>query len=179
MNVSLQCRAAAMLSTLMLALCAPLAHATCNGAEIAADTPDARFRTAGESVTDLATGLVWKRCAEGLSGPACSGAAITGTWADALGRVAAVNASPAALGDSQSDWRLPNRNELASLVERKCVAPAINVTVFAGTAAQSFWTSSPYAQNGLLAWYVDFNAGDVAVALKSGAKNIRLVRAGN
>ena len=159
---------------------AQLAHAACNGADIVADTPDARFKIVSEGVSDTATGLVWKHCAEGLSGANCeTGTALTGNWGDALARVAAVNGAGATLGEGRSDWRLPNRHELASLVERQCTAPAINATLFPRTPAQSFWTASPYSLNASLAWYVDFNAGDVAAAPKSGARNIRLVRAGN
>lgn len=159
---------------------APLAQAACNGIDIAADTPDARFKDGAGGVADSATGLTWKRCPEGMSGAACdSGTALTGNWGEALARVATVNAAGATLGEGHSDWRLPNRNELASLVERKCTAPAINATVFPRTPAQSFWTASPYSLNAGLAWYVDFNAGDVAPAPKTGARNIRLVRGGN
>lgn len=163
-----------------LAALAPLGQAACNSANIAASTPDARFSVAADTVTDLATGLVWKRCAEGLSGAACaSGSAIAASWGDALARVAAVNAAPATLGAGNADWRLPNRNELASLIERQCVAPAINATVFPGTPAQSFWSSSPYALIANLAWFVDFNAGDLGPAPLASVKTIRLVRAGN
>ncbi|MES3026035.1 MAG: DUF1566 domain-containing protein [Pseudomonadota bacterium] len=167
-----------LLAAALTAFTAP-AGAACNGADITASTPDARFVVSGETVSDSATGLIWKRCAEGLTGADCAGgAALSGSWAEALARVAAVNAAPATLGANSADWRLPNRNELASLVERKCAAPAINATIFPRTPAQSFWTGSPYAQHTALAWYVDYNAGDVGPALKTGAKNIRLVRAG-
>lgn len=170
----------AALLTMLTALVAPLAHAACNTSNIAADTPDARFIVAADTVTDSATGLVWKRCAEGLSGTACAtGAALTATWGDALARVATVNAASSTLGVGSADWRLPNRNELASLVERQCSAPAINASVFPATPAQSFWSASPYTLNALLAWYVDYNVGDIGPALKTGPKNIRLVRAGN
>lgn len=173
-------RHSALSLALLFAACAPLAQAACNGADIVADTPDARFTVAAETVTDKATGLVWKRCAEGLSGAGCtSGAPAVGSWAEALARVATVNAAPATLGAGSSDWRLPNRNELVSLVERKCTNPALNASVFPNTPAQSFWTATPYALNPTLSWFVDFNAGDVGPAFRSGAKNIRLVRGGN
>ena len=174
-----QLRQHALVLAVLLAACSPLVQAACNGADITADGPDTRYTAGAETVLDKATGLTWKRCLEGLSGANCAtGSALAGTWAEALARATAVNAAPATLGAGASDWRLPNRNELATLVERKCTNPAINSTLFPATAAQSFWTSSPYALNAAFAWYVDFNAGDIGPAFKTGAKNIRLVRGG-
>jgi hypothetical protein len=160
----------------MLPTCA---NSACN-ADISADAPDTRYTVSGEVVSDNYTGLTWKRCGEGWSGSDCAtGTALSVNWQDALKRVVTVNASASTLGAGFSDWRLPNRNELASLVERQCVNPAINAAVFPGTASQSFWTSSPYALNGSLAWYVGFDVGDVAPLPKTGLRNLRLVRAGN
>lgn len=147
----------------------------CN-VDITADGPNTRYTASGGVVTDKYTGLMWKQCGEGWSGVTCAtGAAVSVNWQDALKRVVTVNAS-ASLG--YNDWRLPNRNELASLLERQCVNPAINATVFPGTLSQSYWSSSPYALNGTLAWFVDFNAGDVAPLPKTGFMNLRLVRGG-
>ncbi|MEO7493541.1 MAG: DUF1566 domain-containing protein [Massilia sp.] len=170
-------RLGALAMAAMLTAFSPLANAACNGADINADAPDARYTSATDTVTDLATGLVWKRCAEGLSGATCTGTAFTGDWSQALARVAAVNSGAAGtINAGSTDWRLPNRAELASLVERKCAAPAINSAVFPATPAQSFWSSSPYALIATTSWYVDFNAGDVGAALKTSLKNVRLVR---
>lgn len=152
-----------------------LANSGCN-ADITAEAPIARYTVAGELVSDTYTGLMWKKCSEGLSGSDCAtGAAVSLSWQDALKRVATVNSS-GSLG--HSDWRLPNRNELASLVERQCVSPAINFTIFPGTPAQGFWTSTPYALNGILAWNVGFDVGDVAPLPKTALRSLRLVRAG-
>lgn len=171
-------RPGALALAAMLTALSPLANAACNGADIGADAPDARYVVATDTVTDSATGLVWKRCAEGLSGAACAtGSAFTGDWSQALARAAAVNSGAAGtINAGSTDWRLPNRTELASLVERKCAAPAINSTVFQATPAQSFWSSSPYSLIATMSWYVDFNAGDVGPALKTSVKNVRLVR---
>jgi hypothetical protein len=148
-----------------------IAGAACN-VNLAADNPDARYTVGGEVVTDVATGLMWKLCSEGQSGSTCAGTADSLSWQDALKRVQTANAG------GYSDWRLPNRAELASLVERKCTNPAINETVFPGTPGQSYWSSSTYARNAQSAWFVDFNAGDVFALSKTGVKHVRLVRAG-
>lgn len=70
--------------------------------------PDSRYSitepVAGQSVvTDLATGLMWKRCSEGLSGASCgTGSATAHSWSAAL---VLANASSHA---GFADWRLPN-----------------------------------------------------------------------
>jgi hypothetical protein len=159
---SRKCQLLIAISALLLS---SLAQAACN-AGIAADAPDARFSTSGDVVTDSATGLAWKRCSEGLSGASCSGTATLATWQEALAA-------------GSGEWRLPNRNELASLLERQCSNPAINAAVFPGTPASSFWSSSPFGLDAAFGWLVDFNVGDVGPAPKSGKRNVRLVRATN
>ena len=151
-----------------------MAGAACVGS-IAADAPTGRYTVSGDTVTDMANGLVWKLCSEGQSGSACAGSAEAVTWQGALQRVQSANT---AKDGGFSDWRLPNRAELASLVEHGCTDPAINSAVFPATLAQSYWTSSPYARDTALAWAVNFSTGDVLPAIKTTAKRVRLVRAG-
>jgi len=71
--------------------------------------PDPRFNDHGDgTVTDLLTGLMWTRDAhlDAAAGPR--------TWPGALDLVAQLNAA-SHLG--HNDWRLPNINELESLVD--------------------------------------------------------------
>jgi len=139
----------------------------------------ARYTDHGNgTVTDKQTGLVWQQCVDGLSGAACStGTATThASFAAAHTRAAAVNADAAGAGKGFGDWRVPNRNELASLVNWRCNAPAIQRSRFPGTPSASAWTSSPLAAG--VVWYVDFTDGNVGVSGSSGNRVLRLVRAG-
>lgn len=134
------------------------------------------------TVSDRRTGLMWKQCAEGLSGSNCTGTEAALTWPEAVARPAAVN-DDRALRLGYDDWRLPTRAELSSIAEREqCFSPAANPTVFPNTGAVGYWTATPYAFNDSLAWSVDFNDGQVGPGTTTGtgssAKRVRLVRAG-
>jgi hypothetical protein len=141
--------------------------------ETAANTPTRRFViNANATVTDLATGLVWKRCSEGQTwyenwnGAGCTGDITVFSWKGAL------QAGSDAVFAGANDWRLPNSKELFSLVERKCFDPAINLTVFPATPSWEFWSSSPAAK------WVNFRTGDVSHSDSYLSRAVRLVRGG-
>ncbi|HIH0815960.1 TPA: DUF1566 domain-containing protein [Vibrio cholerae] len=153
------------------------ASSLCAGSEntaITATTPSADFSDNGDgTVTHHTTGLIWHRCSLGQSwdGTDCTGTATTFTWQQAL----AAGAQNTLGGFS--DWRLPNKNELASIVEYRCFRPAINSQAFPNTPSAWYWSSSPYAYSSYYAWHVDFDYGDVGYG-RSGLNHVRLVRAG-
>lgn len=157
---------------------------TCR-ASIEPSTPTARFSTdADGNVIDADTGLMWKRCSEGLTGNGCSAAvgggsisyaALAHTWQQALNRVETVNATsgdPEINPGDYSDWRLPNVKELASIIERSCHNPALNRSVFPGDYKDRtintesgrtdirFWSSSPDVTNGSVAWTIQAYDGN-------------------
>lgn len=142
--------------------------------------PDSVYTDHGDStVTDTRTGLMWKRCAEGLTGATCQiGSAQTFTWANAL---AHAEASPFA---NYSDWRLPSVRELRSLVEECRARPAINTNHFPNTPDTQipeswFWSGSPTAVYLNMAWIVDFWVGfTFGGAGRSDFYHVRLVRGG-
>ncbi len=152
---------------------APALAQTCRD-DIPASAPDSRFTANGDgTVTDRATGLIWKQCAEGLSGADClTGSATNFTWQQALQH------AEAAVFAGSSLWRLPNKKELASLVEQRCYAPAINSRFFPNTPSSWFWSSSPYAGYSYDAWVVYFANGDVYGSYKRSSDEVRLVRGG-
>lgn len=154
---------------------APALAQTCNPA-VPATAPANRYTDNGDgTVTDIATTLMWKQCAEGLSGAGCAtGAGMSINWQQALQQAQTVNSGGFA---GYSDWRLPNVKELASLVEKQC-SPAINLTLFPNTLGTGFWSSSPCAFASAYAWGVDFGHGDVGFELRNDLNSVRLVRGG-
>jgi len=124
----------------------------------AASGSDASFANNNDgTITDNCTNLMWKRCSEGLSGANCgTGSASTMTWENALARCEAMalcnNGVFADDGDCSEnegvkygDWRLPNINELLSIVNYSTFSPAINATYFPATASGPYWTSTTRA----------------------------------
>ena len=153
--------------------------AACNS-KIIATTPDDRFTNNGDNtVTDKITGLMWKQCSEGQSTtttPCDTGLVSTYKWQAALQRGELINTGSGFAG--YTDWRLPNRNELASLVERQCYSPSINTNLFPHTLTSYYFSSSPNVNSGSAAWAVDFDAGDVWNYQKGLESGVRLVRGG-
>ncbi len=166
---------AAMLAVLAMA---DEAQATCTAANpnanVAESTPSSAFIDHGNgTVTHSLTGLMWKQCAQGLSGTNCAtGTATTMAWSAAL--TAAKNDATA----GYSDWRLPNKKELESIVESCGHSPAINQTLFPATPASGFWSGSTYVPAPSNAWYVYFNDGNSSANNKAASYYVRLVRGG-
>lgn len=133
----------------------------------------------GLTITDDATGLVWKRCPEGMTwnGATCTGTASIHNWQAAFDQADATNAANFA---NHNDWRVPSLDELKSIVVtgQNPVAPTIDRTAFPNTPVPYFWSASPYAGNSTRAWLVDFNGGDDVWSVRSFAVHVRLVRAG-
>lgn len=87
------------------------------------------------------------------------------TWQKALSSVAAVNA--AGIG-GQSDWRLPNKNELDSVVDRSKASPKVHDGMLEGVDAtiyqSAFWTNTKWFETASInVWRVDFTTGDVTL----------------
>lgn len=142
--------------------------------EIPSSTLTSGFSDHGNgTVTDTETGLMWAQCAAGLSGAGCAaGSAGADTWQAALDLASSSDLA------GHTDWRLPNVKELRSIVEQRCVAPAINTEVFPNTPASGFWSASPSAAYSNSALYVNFDYGGSGNAGRSNGYHVRLVRSG-
>lgn len=170
---------ASILVVIIVLLAPQLAAAQCTdgveNAAIPAVTPDEDFLVRPEgTVLHRPTQLVWQRCAIGQSwtGTNCSGSAQLVDWSTAL---QLANDHVQAEAD---DWRLPNRNELASIVETRCHSPAVNGNAFPSATGDWYWTSSPTSELNDQVWVVLFTDGEVQPAAITGSYAVRLVRAG-
>ena len=114
------------------------------------------------TITDTATGLMWQQAT----------APGTYTWQPALDYCANLELGP------YSDWRLPDKNELQSLVDYSRVDPSINTTYFPDTLASNYWSSTTNASYTEGAWSVTFGFGGVYGGNKAGGLYVRAVRSG-
>lgn len=127
-------------------------------------------------VTDQKTGLIWRRCVEGLhwNGQTCGGSAGTYT------RKAASDLAASEASKSGVAWRLPNIRELSTIANINRANPAIDPKAFPATPAGSVWSSSPEVDNPDFAWYVNFGDGYAHYDYdRSYAYHVRLVRSSN
>jgi hypothetical protein len=130
----------------------------------------------GSEVKDLLTGLVWRRCAEGMvwssETQTCVGSPIQLQWRDALDHVR----------DNRSGgWRLPNVKELFSIVDFETQNPAIDRIAFPNTPNGLFLSSTPVDSTGVAYFkLVSFFRGSVEQqeAYKGNKWPLRLVRGG-
>lgn len=132
------------------------------------------------TVTDKTTGLMWMRCSIGQTWvqatASCAGTPFKAEW-EKLVLINDFNSSGGFAGNK--DWRLPNINELRSIVEDCRSDPAINTILFPATPSAKYWTSSTISGSANNAWLVDFGQGRDNFELKSFANNFRLVRVTN
>jgi hypothetical protein len=78
----------------------------------------------------------------------------------------------------QTDWRMPDINELHSIVHQGRFNPVIEANYFPNTVSSFFWSSSPYANNSDGAWVLDFYYGNDGSYGRNRYYYVRLVRSG-
>ena len=77
-----------------------------------------------------------------------------------------------------SDWRMPDRKELRSIVNYDLGYPAINTVYFPNTLAGYYWSSTTYAGSSGGAWGMHFSNGGAGWTYKAGGYSVRAVRGG-
>ena len=158
-----------------LSLFSPLSLSAEQNTYIVDDWPNSRYRIQGDgTVIDTKTGLMWTQCSLGQtydsSNVSCSGSPSGYVWQSAL-----VAASDYDLAD-YDDWRLPNINELRSLVAYDRYSPSINSDIFPNTQTSSYWSSSPNSDSSSYTWGFSFSDGEDQDLFRSSSYYVRLVR---
>lgn len=126
-----------------------------------------------QEISDSKTGLIWRRCPEGMnfSAGTCNGEA------SHLNHDAAVTLAASESQRTKLPWRLPNAKELATIADKARKNPAIDPVAFPNTPSSWFWSYSPNEGGAGYAWFIDFNDGFVQVnGNRSGSYFVRFVR---
>lgn len=119
--------------------------------------PSPRFVAEGELVQDRLTGLTWTRRADLARGET--------TWREALETVAGLNRTGLAGG---TDWRLPNINELESLVDCDQHTPALSPGHPFTELGEGYWSSTTSFYEPDWAWALYLDKGACGVGQKKG-----------
>ena len=122
--------------------------------------PSPRFIDHGnDTVTDNLTGLMWTKDAN-LPGT-------SKTWQEALDYVKGINTGTYS-NFGYTDWRLPNRKELQSLIDRNRYNPTLpSGHPFTNVQGTYYWSSTSYANSSSNAWVAYINSGYVSTNDKS------------
>jgi hypothetical protein len=118
--------------------------------------PAAGTLEAGYLVVDQLTGLMWPADGNIPGSPTCS---MNGTWQGALDYVACLNTSSYR---SYRDWRLPNINELESLINagQPDSSSWLNSQGFHNVQGNAYWSSTTDANTTSNAWLLFMAGGD-------------------
>ncbi len=117
--------------------------------------PKDRFNHMDLVVEDRLTGLIWTKDADLSKGLV--------SWMDALHLIKGLNAN--AYGGFK-DWRLPNINELESLVDGSSHSPALPKYSFFENVREFYWSSTTSYYDPPWAWALYMKKGATGVGLK-------------
>jgi hypothetical protein len=126
--------------------------------------PEPRFiKNGDDTVTDNLSGLMWTRNANKANGKA--------DWEQAI--LGAGNCTDG----GHTNWRLPNRIELESLIDLGKFNPALPADhPFIGVQPSYYWTSTTPSNNEDHAWVIHFYIGFVTHDDKGGSHYVWYVR---
>jgi hypothetical protein len=128
--------------------------------------PRPRFTVSGGCVTDNLTGLMWAKHANLANGQR--------TWAQSLEFAYGLTLC------GHSDWRLPNVNELQSIMDRdrSNLALWLNSQGFTNMRSGYYWTSTTQTSSPVRAWVANLWAGHLGANNKNRSNYIWTVRSG-
>ena len=123
------------------------------------------------TVTDRDTGLMWvadpSRCGISWGMP---GTPLAMDITTASIATAGLNYA------GYTDWRLPDVNELSTLVDYSRTSPSLSPTFFPNVQANKYWAGTPWAGMAGNFWTVDFDSGWTDYDFQPNTNFIRPVR---
>ncbi len=127
------------------------------------DGPKMAYQDNGDgTVTDLNTQLMWQQSDDGVQRQ----------WQ------AACDYCDDLVLARYTDWRIPDRRELFSIVDLGRYNPTIDTNYFLNAQSYVYWSGSTYANGTNLAWFVGFNYGVVDCYNMTYSFYVRCVRSG-
>lgn len=143
--------------------------------------PSPRFSdNANGTVTDNLTGLIWLKNANCTDAVAGIGSPSGLNWTEALTWSNNLASGKCGLSDGSTagQWRLPNINELESLLDISISSPWALPTghPFTGVKLDEYWSSTSNSSDRYFAWSVGMYHGDVDYRTKSMALYVWPVR---
>ncbi len=139
--------------------------------------PTPRFLDNGDgTVADRLTGLIWLKNAD------CYGSK---AWDSTLAAANRLASGSCGLSDNSraGDWRVPNVDELASLISIASIFPALPVmpggSTFTNVRSSYYWSSSTSVELDYYAWMVYLDMGYVDLVSKADTLFLWPVRDGN
>ena len=150
----------------------------CDTVSYPLSSASSRFEAdADGTATDTRSRLMWMRCSAGQRWAAnhCTGSAGAMSYAAAQALADDVNRGGTAF---YNDWRVPRMPELASIAERQCAEPRINLDVFPDTPPEFYWTATSRAGQGPdgFGYALSFGTEGFRLIDRSEAGHVRLVR---
>jgi len=133
-------------------------------------TPMSFTNNGDGTISDKVTGLMWQM----------TPAAVTYNWYEASGTYDATY-NPTSTDVCRNltlagytDWRLPERSELLSIVDYGSANPALDTTYFPDSSTYDYWVNTSYSTSD--AWDVQFADGGVTTTSKTTGKHVQCVR---
>ena len=137
---------------------------------------EARFiRHSSDIVMDVQTGFMWQDTTDNNS--------VEKVWEDTSGSNTAsaycqdlnISFTINTANRFYNDWRLPNYNELITIVDRDSSTDAIDSS-FKYYAKDHYWTSTTYKDPTTKAWTINFYYGEDDIKAKDEPHYVRCVR---